>query len=169
MRQNRAKRLQEHETRLATPLKVAPSVRGPRFLRTPGNESVWTTMKSLQMVTALVEAGAGLALAGFPSLTAWLLLGTPLESAAALIMARIGGAAILTVAVICWQNAYSLASRDFIVALLFYNATVATLLSFASVFDELHGILLWPAVTFHLAMGAWCIATLLRKDEAALR
>src|SRR4051812_41683547 len=85
------------------------------------------TMKSLQMVTALVEAVAGLALAGFPSLTASLLLGGPLDSAAALIIARIGGAAILTLAVICWQNAHNLASRDLIVALLFYNATVATL------------------------------------------
>src|SRR5436305_7840532 len=119
-------------------------------------------MKAMQIVTSVVEAGAGLALAGFPSLTASLLLGTPLESAAALIMARIGGAAILTVAVICWQNAYSLASRDLIAALLFYNVTVATVLTFASLVDELHGILLWPAVTFHLGMGAWCIATLLR-------
>src|SRR4051812_16249116 len=102
-------------------------------------------MKVLQIITAVVEAGAGLALAGYPSLTASLLLGIPLDSAAALIMARIGGAAILTLAVICWQNAHGLTSRDLIVALLFYNATVATVLTFASVIDELHGVLLWPA------------------------
>src|SRR4051794_2674325 len=123
-------------------------------------------MKRLQIVTALVEAGAGLALAGFPSLTASLLLGLPLDSAPALIMARIGGAAILTLATICWQNAHSLGSRDLVTALLFYNATVAAVLTLASLIDELHGILLWPAVTFHLAMAAWCMATLLRKREA---
>jgi len=41
-------------------------------------------MKTLQIVTAVVEAGAGLALTGFPSLTASLLLGMPLDSPSAL-------------------------------------------------------------------------------------
>src|SRR3954462_162 len=110
-------------------------------------------MKAMQIVTSVVEAGAGLALAGFPSLTASLLLGMPLDSPAALILARIGGAAILTLALVCWHNAHSLASRDLIVALLFYNIAVAAVLSFASFVDDLHGVLLWPAVVFHLAMA----------------
>jgi ABC-type cobalamin transport system permease subunit len=126
-------------------------------------------MKTLQIVTAVVEAGAGLALTGFPSVTASLLLGMPLDSPAALTLARIGGAAILTLALVCWHNAQSLASRDLIVALLFYNITVAAVLTFARFVDGLHGVLLWPAVVFHLAMAAWCIASLLKKDEAALR
>jgi hypothetical protein len=126
-------------------------------------------MKSLQIVTAIIEAGAGLALAGFPSVAASLLLGMPLESPAALTLARIGGAAILTLAVICWHNALSPASRDLIVALLFYNITVAAMLTFAGFVDGLHGVLLWPAIAFHGAMAVWCIASLLKKDEAVLR
>jgi hypothetical protein len=46
---------------------------------------------------------------------------------------------------------------------------IRRLLAFASLVDGLHGILLWPAVVFHLAMGAWCIASLLRKDKSVLR
>jgi hypothetical protein len=126
-------------------------------------------MKTLQIVTAVVEAGAGLALLGFPSVTASLLIGMPLESPAALTLARIGGAAILTLALVCWHNAHSRASRDLVVALLFYNITVAAVLTFASFVDGLHGVLLWPALVFHLAMAAWCIASLLKKDQAALR
>jgi hypothetical protein len=52
-----------------------------------------------------------------------------------------------------------------IVALLFYNITVAAVLIFARFVDELHGVLLWPAVGFHMAMAVWCIASLLRNIQ----
>ena len=64
--------------------------------------SIWVTMKTLLTVTAIIEAGAGLALAGVPSATASLLFGTPLDSAPAAGLARIGGAAILALAIVCW-------------------------------------------------------------------
>src|SRR6478736_1725231 len=65
-----------------------------------------TTMKTLQTVTAVIEAGAGLALLGVPSFTASLLFGTPLYSPAAVSLARVGGAAILALAIICWLARY---------------------------------------------------------------
>jgi hypothetical protein len=119
-------------------------------------------MKTFLTVTAIIEAGAGLALLGVPSLTASLLLGTPLDSPAAVSLARIGGAAILALALVCWlarPDAESLASRGLIIAMLFYNFAVAAVLAVAGI-DGLHGVLLWPAVAFHAAMGAWCIARL---------
>jgi hypothetical protein len=129
-------------------------------------------MKTLQTTTAVIEAGAGLALLAVPSVTASLLFGGPLDSPAAVSLARIGGAAILALAIVCWlarRDARSLASRGLIVAMMFYNFAVAAVLAFAGFVDELHGVLLWPAVLFHLAMGAWCIASLQRKDEGVLR
>jgi hypothetical protein len=127
--------------------------------------------KNLQTVTAIVEAGAGLALLGLPSATSSLVLGTPLDSAAAVSLVRIGGAAVLALAIVCWlarRETHSLAARGLLVAMLFYNIAVAAVLAFAS-FGGLHGVLLWPAVAFHLAMGAWCLACLLRRDEGFLR
>jgi hypothetical protein len=129
-------------------------------------------MKTLQTVTAIIEAGAGLALLGVPSITASLLLGMPLDSPAAVSLARVGGAAILALAIVCWLarlDAQSPESRGLIVAMVFYNFAVAAVLAFTGFVDELHGVLLWPAVLFHLAMGAWCIASLQRKDEGVLR
>jgi hypothetical protein len=129
-------------------------------------------MKTLQTVTAVVETGAGLALLGFPSATASLLLGMPLDSPAAVSLARVGDAAILTLAIVCWlarRDAHGLASRGLIVAMVFYNFTVAAALTLASFGHGLRGVLLWPAVAFHVVMGAWCVATLLRRDEGALR
>src|SRR5882757_7484912 len=117
-------------------------------------------MKTLLTVTAIIEAGAGLALLAVPSLTASLLLGTPLDSPAAASLARVGGAAILALALVCWlarRDARSPASRGLIVAMVFYNFAVAAVLALAGVSDGLHGVLLWPAVVFHVAMGGWCV------------
>jgi hypothetical protein len=125
------------------------------------------TMKNLQITTAVIEAGAGLALLGLPSATASLLLGTPLDSPAAVSLARIGGAAILALAIVCWlarRDAHGPASRGLVTAMVFYNIAVAAVLVVAGFGHGLHGILLWPAVAFHVAMGAWCIIALLRND-----
>jgi len=122
-------------------------------------------MKTFLSVTAIIEAGAGLALLAVPSLTASLLLGTPLDSHAAASLARVGGAAILALAIVCWlarRDARSLASQGLVAAMLFYNIAVASVLAFAGISDGLHGALLWPAVIFHVAMAVWCIASLSR-------
>jgi hypothetical protein len=103
-----------------------------------------------------------------PSLTASLLLGSPLDSTAAVSLARVGGAATLALAVICWlarRDPRSLASRDLVVAMLFYNFAVAAVLALAGLGDGLHGVLLWPAVAFHVGMAAWCIASLLKPSS----
>jgi len=129
-------------------------------------------MKTLLTATAVIEAGAGLALLGVPSVTASLLLGTPLEASAATTLARVGGAAILALATVCWlarRDAHNQASREFVVAMAFYNVAVAVVLAIAGVGDGLHGVLLWPAVAFHVAMSIWCIATLSQNDNRALR
>jgi hypothetical protein len=128
-------------------------------------------MMALQTVTAVVEAGAGLALLGLPSLTASLLLGVPLDTPAAIGLARVGGAAIVALAIVCWlarRDVHSPASQGLVVAILFYNVAVASVLAFASFGHDLHGILLWPAVAFHIAMAAWSILTLLRNEDAIL-
>jgi hypothetical protein len=128
-------------------------------------------MMALQTVTAVVEAGAGLALLGLPSLTASLLLGVPLDTPAAIGLARVGGAAIVALAIVCWlarRDVHSPASQGLVVAILFYNVAVASVLAFASFGHDLQGILLWPAVAFHIAMAAWSILTLLRNEDAIL-
>jgi hypothetical protein len=74
-------------------------------------------------------------------------------------------------AIVCWlarRDVHTPGSQGVVVALLFYNLAVAGVLLFASFGHDLHGILLWPAVTFHTAMAAWCVATLLRSEEKIL-
>jgi len=124
-------------------------------------------MKSLQTVTAIIEAVAGLALLAFPSTTASALFGTPLDQSAATSLTRVGGAAVLGLAIVCWlarRNTDSQTSRGLIVAILFYNFVVAGVLAFASIGDGLHGVLLWLATALHMVMSAWCIKILLPAD-----
>jgi hypothetical protein len=129
-------------------------------------------MIALQTVAAVIEVGAGVALLGLPSFTASLLLGTPLESPAAVSLARVAGAAIVALAIVCWlarRDVQGAASQGVVVALLFYNLAVAGVLLFANFGHDLRGILLWPAVAFHIAMAAWCVVTRLRSEEGILR
>jgi hypothetical protein len=129
-------------------------------------------MKALLTVTAVVEAGAGLALLGFPSETASLLLGMSLDRSAALSLVRVGGAAVLGLTIARWlarRDANIPAPHGLVVAMLFYNLAVGGVLAFANLADGLHGILLWPAIAFHAAMSAWCIARLLRESQGGLR
>ena len=129
-------------------------------------------MKTLQTVTAVIEAGAGLALLVAPSLTAALLFGAPLDSGAAVGLARVGGAAILALAMVCWlarRDVDGRASRGLVAAMTFYNVAVAAVLAFASFGDGLYGVLLWPAVAFHVAMATSCITSLRKTEGAVLR
>lgn len=122
-------------------------------------------MKTLQTVTAVIEAGAGAALLGLPSATASLLFGTPLELAVETSLARVGGAALLALGIACWsarRDADGLVSRGLVVAMLFYNLAVVAVLAWADLRLGLHGVLLWPAVTLHATMGIWCVIALKR-------
>jgi hypothetical protein len=58
---------------------------------------------TLLIVTAVIELGAGLALLSFPSATAVLLVvGAPLEAPVSVTVARVAGAALLTLGVASW-------------------------------------------------------------------
>ena len=109
-------------------------------------------------MTAVIEAGAGLALLGFPSAVAVLLLDTPLETSAALTVARVAGAGLLALGVACWLargDAQSPAARGLVGAMLLYNVAAVAVLAFAGIGFGLYGVALWPAVVLHAVMAAW--------------
>jgi hypothetical protein len=123
-------------------------------------------MKTLQTVSAVIELGAGLALLVCPSATAALLVGAPLESPAALSVARVGGAGLLALGVACWLATFdeqSCAARGVVTAMVLYNLGAVVILGAAGIQSQPVGVALWPAVILHAAMTVWCITSLLRN------
>lgn len=121
-------------------------------------------MNTLCAISAMIEVGAGLALLFLPSAAAVLLLGAPLEAPAALTVARIGGAGLLTLGVACWlarNDADSLSARGLVTAMVIYNLGAVVILGAAGLRSQSVGIILWPAVALHAVMTGWCIASLL--------
>ena len=127
-------------------------------------------MSRLLKLTALIEAATGLGLIATPSIVVRLLLGSPLDTSAAVMLGRVAGTALLALGVACWlarDDTQSRAARGLVVTILLYNVSVATLLAFAGVGLGLHGLALWPAVILHAGMAIWCTACLGRSPQTA--
>ncbi len=124
-------------------------------------------MKRLFTFTALIEIPAGVALLASPGLVVLALLGSSPDAPAALVVARLTGAALLSIGVVCWmtRNAgNSRAGRGLVAALLLYNTAAVIVVSEARFGSGLQGMGLWPVVLVHTAMGGWCLSWL-RRDE----
>ena len=121
-----------------------------------------SSVYALQSATAVIEAGAGVALLSFPSDAANLLLGSPLDAPDALTVARIGGMALVTLGVAFWLvrgDSQSRASKGLIAAMVLYNFGAALILGAGGIGSQSVGRALWPAVVLHSAMAAWCIVS----------
>ncbi len=120
-------------------------------------------MKILLTMTASVEAGTGLTLLVAPSALALILLGSPLDSMAGLVIGRVLGAALMALGVACWIARDDVRSRTavgLVRAMLLYNVAVVLVLGYACFALRLSGLGSWPAITLHSLMAAWCIACL---------
>jgi hypothetical protein len=115
-------------------------------------------MKSLLTITAIFEAATGLALLAFPTLILPMLLGISITEPAGLLVCRIGGAALITLAIACWLAKNEEKSAIALIkALVFYNLAALLLLCYAGGVQHLSGLGLWPAVFLHVALFVWCI------------
>jgi hypothetical protein len=126
-------------------------------------------LKRLLIATAVIEAGAGVALISIPSSVATLLIGAPLTTPAALTVARVGAAGLLSLGVACWlarDDAQSGAARALVAAMLLYNVAAVVVLGDAGIRSVPVGVALWPAVVLHAAMTGWCALNLFRTPTS---
>ncbi len=125
-------------------------------------------MKTLHAVSAMIELGAGLALLALPSAVVKLLLGSPLDTPAAVALGRLTGAALLALGIACWLargNTLGCAARGLVVAMLVYNIGAVVVLGVAGVQLPTTGIALWPAVVLHGGMAIWCVCVLVQSEK----
>lgn len=120
-------------------------------------------MKRLLIVTSVLEGATGLALITKPSFIVTILLGSPLSDQLSILITRLAGAALVTLAFACWFSRNSKDTIGLIIALFFYNLASVVLLGYAGLNDGQNGIALWPAIVSHIALAAWCVKLLLKK------
>lgn len=121
---------------------------------------------------AFVEVAAGLALALAPGFSVQLLLGTSLDSPAALVITRMTGIALCSLGIACWlahKDGQSRAGMGLIGSMLFYNIAVASLFIYSGLTLSIAGVLLWPAVLLHTVLAMGCLSCLRRSPAQAIR
>ena len=130
--------------------------------------------RTLLIATAIIEFAAGIPLLITPSGAVQVLLGSGLPSPASLLVARVGGAALLAIGVSCWLERARPAAAPatgLVGGLLVYNAAVFMLMIYAALVDGLNGIGIWPACGLHLTLTAWCMRVIraARRERAQHR
>jgi hypothetical protein len=119
-------------------------------------------MKALLLVMGFVETATGLGLLVSPPLIASLLLGASLEGAVGFVVARVCGAALLTLGIACFlaRDEADDRAKGLIIAMVVYNTTATAILAYSAFGLGLTGIALWPAIIVHAALAIWCLAAL---------
>ena len=114
-------------------------------------------------MTALVETPTGVMLLLSPALVVAFLLGASLDAPAALVVARIAGAALISLGGACWlarNDGPNRAGAGLVAAMLLYNSVAVAVLAHAGAVARLVGVLTWPVMALHAALAIWCIACL---------
>jgi hypothetical protein len=119
------------------------------------------TRHNLLVLAVITEVATGLALLLVPGLLSdWLLgiVATELTN----LFAWCFGIALLALGIACWPGASNVdaAARG----MLFYNAAIVLYLAYLGLFVS-HGVLLWPAVAFHLLMSLLLGQTFHSKEQ----
>jgi hypothetical protein len=113
----------------------------------------------LLIVTSFLEFATGVAMLVAPSEVVKLLLGNDPSSPQLLVLARITGAALVSIGVSCWstKNLDAAARASLIRSLLIYNISVPAVLVYAAINFGMRGLALWPGCIVHSALAIWCI------------
>jgi hypothetical protein len=125
--------------------------------------------KLLLLATACVEGATGLGLLSLPAVLFAVLLGLEHLTVDAIFIARIAGAALLAIGIASWMarsDPLTQAQLGLLTGILVYNVAASMLITFAGVVLKMSGVLLWPAVALHAALGVWCFSCL-RSDNIA--
>ncbi len=127
-------------------------------------------LKTLFIVTAALEVVTGLGLLAVPAPIALILLGSPLDTPASHVVARVAGAALVALGLACWNARVDLPSRaaaGITTAMLVYNGATVAILVYGSIGLRLSGLGLWPATGLHLALAIACVACLRTEHTTA--
>ncbi len=114
---------------------------------------------------ACLEGATGLGLLLVPGIVIGLLLDQVQPTPETLLLARVGGAALLAFGAASWRARTSHRSRGslgLLVGITLYNGLAAAALAYAAIALNMRGVLIWPAALYHAALLPWCLASVRR-------
>ena len=114
---------------------------------------------------ACLESATGLGLLLVPGAIIGLLFGQTQPVPETLLLARLGGAALLAIGAICWSARIFDRSRTglgLLIGVTLYNVLAAAVLAYAALGLNMQGVLIWPAILTHAALLLWCLASAVR-------
>jgi hypothetical protein len=123
----------------------------------------------LFITTAVVELGAGLALMSMPALAIRLMFDIAEPSPEALMIGRVGAAALLAIGIACWlakDDNSSRSQRGLLWGMLTYNVGACIVLAASGLIMQMAGSALGPAVVLHITLTIWCGANLRAQNVA---
>lgn len=120
-------------------------------------------MKALLTTTAILEGATGLVLIVAPSFLVSVLFGVAIRDPAAILLGRLAGVLLITIAVACWLSRNDARPSVMVKAMVVYNIAATSLLARAGFADRLTGPGLWPVVLLHAGLTVWCISALWKR------
>jgi hypothetical protein len=124
-------------------------------------------MKLLLILSAIFEMITGLALVIVPTLPMTFLLGVSLQEPGGILLGRIAGLALISLALACWlsrKDAHG--GRIMTRSMMVYNIGTTVVLAYAGLGENLSGVGLWPAALLHVGLAFWCLKYTLYVKES---
>jgi len=119
--------------------------------------------------TGIIEALTGLGLLTAPATVARVLLGAELRGGLEMILAMIAGAAIFSIALLCWLSRTGTAGLVAPGVLLVYNFAISLILLYAALGLKFAGIPLRAVIVFHFFQTLLCGLLLKRQIQNAIQ
>lgn len=120
--------------------------------------------QKILVVACAVEFGTGIALLVVPSLVVALLLGAEPDGIA-LIVSRVAGIALISLAIACWPNGSAAGGNTPYIGMLTYNTLTTLVLAQFGLAGGASGVLLWPVTLLHLTLSILLAYSWSRKRE----
>jgi hypothetical protein len=120
-------------------------------------------IRTLIILESMVEGLTGIFLIIFPAVLTAILFGSPVDTPASMTVARVGGVALLALAVACWlsrNDKTGTAVNGLVKALMLYNTAIAVLFLYIGFRLGLSGMVFWSVTIFHVFMSSWCVVCL---------
>jgi riboflavin transporter FmnP len=112
-------------------------------------------MKKFLILTAILEGLTGLALIAIPNRIVLFLLGNPVNGPVGTITAMLAGAAIASLAAICWILREIETPQKLVKGMLFYNFVIMSIASYAIIYHGFTCPGIWLVILSHSFLAAW--------------